>query len=262
MGSGGAPVSSHRSTLGVLAQAYLAIHQDISQGESVEQTFTLFCDASEKGACGHCKESVVSNAPDCPTPAQIAEACESVCICRADVSMDESISVNFGALQGDASDGGPGECSSKLCKFQRAINANLAVAIHNAGGQLHNAGELQKNTIWKSTENIFTQVRSESFRRSLQSATAQQDVTMEGGAMDVTNISLTQISDIVSSTLQQHAGVAPHLAAMQADLARFAEPPPPPEGGGGSRDGADGGGRHHRLRGHLPLPRQAVSPAV
>ena len=49
--------------------------------------------------------------------------------------------------------------------------------------------------------------------------------------MDVTNISLTQISDIVSSTLQQHAGVAPHLAAMQADFARFAEPPPPPEGG-------------------------------
>lgn len=175
------------------------------------------------------------------TPSDVGEACRAVCVCDiAKLNMQQQMTVDFSSsienskeiqkkftqnvlknLAISAQNSG-GKVFSKACsadtlkeqKKRRKEAAKKRKSSTDKGGDGDDTGgdtddsdddcsDYQQNTIWKSTKNILSQMRSNNFQSKMQSAMAQQQIVLKGGSMIAKGIRLNQTTKIVESALTQ-----------------------------------------------------------
>lgn len=200
--------TSDLTTIAV-AQAYLTLSQDISQGLNAQQLILVNCsDKKLKNQCYKCIEKTKSLGF---TSEQTGRICDPVCKCIvSNVNLSQRIFYNSQIFLSD----------SKYEDFKTQFDNSLFQQADNQESGLKLTGNETTN-IYQNLQKIYKEMRSSTFQSAMDQLVGLQSITIEG-AGKVSVIDMTQAIDYVSKVLQQNQTTSSILMDLQSSVLQSA----------------------------------------
>lgn len=175
-----------------VADVYLSISQDISQGASAQQQIAILCNQpSIKQKCLDCIREMKR---DGKTPEQVQNICSAVCNCKIDsVNLSQNIVYNSKIFQ---------EYNDEK-KFADMIINSIAQKIDRSQSGISFSADKVKNYNEISTK-LFNALKSTSFQQAMEGIKQLQTVILAGPGT-ITVVNMVQAIDFVSRILQTNS---------------------------------------------------------
>jgi hypothetical protein len=192
------------TTLAV-AQAYLTLSQDISQGINAQQMILADCSNGKlKNQCYECIERTKKLGF---TPEQIDSICGMECKCTiSNVRLSQRIFYNSQIFQD----------SSTYEKFKNQFENSLYQQAENKSSGLKLQGDETKN-VYTQLTSIYNAMRTDTFQSAMEQMKSLQSVVLIGGGK-IVDIDMTQAIDYVSRVLQQNSATSSILNSLQISM--------------------------------------------
>jgi len=196
----------------IVADAYLSITQDISQGINALQKISVDCGENSENCLKAVRliTDLYKNRGEKATNEMIEKETKSVCLCEIDnVSIGNKISVNFSAITD----------SDAEQSFKKYLNDSLLQESEKTGTKLFFDGDRIKN-LDTVTTNIFNSINSTSFTSDIQTLKTVQSVNLKGSG-EICNVNLENASDIVSLILQKNKETSAIIEEFQNSIEQY-----------------------------------------
>lgn len=199
--------NTSRSVTRAVAEAYLAITQDISQSLEVHQLLSVSCNSKDKKSqCNSCLKWWFDNLSTTnATSEYINKMCEPVCNCNVkNVDMSQAIVVNFQAFLRD---------TSKQDFFTQVTNSISQAATQENSGIIASNTKNSEDTI----NDIFTSMQSDTIQTAIQSMTSIQLIYIEGTS-SIAVVDMNQAIDFISNILESNSETQDSLDALENNV--------------------------------------------
>lgn len=212
MGNGTSTITNAKySSTTAVAEAYLSVVQDISQGLSAEQVVAIFCDDPKaKELCNTCVARWAEYREKNRTNMSLEDLeklCDPLCNCKmSNIKLGQQISVNLSTFMENTT----------ADSFSNTVMESLAQKASQQGGGFFEIGDRTSNTIETITK-LYSEMRSDTFQSSMEDLRAMQTVVLSGPG-NVFSVDMTQTLDYVSAILQSNSGTSSILQELSVNI--------------------------------------------
>lgn len=202
-------LNTKKSTITALAQAYMTLSQDISQGINAEQTILAKCD--EPVTKDFCLKCISETKAKGYTPEQVDRICQTLCKCKiSNVKFGQRVFYNSKIFQ--RNDTG--------INFETQFLNSLSQQASSEDTGIKLSGNSVKN-ISENINSVRNYFKSDVFQSAMEQLKQQQDVTVIG-AGNIYDVDFTQAVDYVSNVIQKSSSLSDIISSLQITVLQMA----------------------------------------